>query len=219
MRFTTIAVVAVAVPVCAAVAQQATTAKRAFASGDWYKVTTVAAPALSPDGGKVAFTVTTVREAENRRHSEVWVVPAQGRCARALHVARVRELGASLFRRWQDPLLHVAATRRPRHEWALRMDEPSGEAYQPTERAASDRIVAHGQEFRCVLGCWWWRARRRWTRRSRRGPWRRAGFDGERLRVDERSVRPRCSRSRGRRTTRSRSPRIRRGSTAVRSST
>ena len=53
-------------------------AKRPFTPGDWYKVTNVSAPTLSPDGGKVAFTVTTVREAENRRHTEVWVVPTSG---------------------------------------------------------------------------------------------------------------------------------------------
>src|SRR3954453_8215283 len=50
-------------------------ARHAFPPADWYKVSQVSTPTLSPDGGKVAFTVTTVREAENRRHSEVWVVP------------------------------------------------------------------------------------------------------------------------------------------------
>src|SRR5437868_13104136 len=62
----------------AVLAQQATVPKHAFKPADWYKVTTLSTPALSPDGGKVAFTVTTVREAENKRHSEVWVVPTQG---------------------------------------------------------------------------------------------------------------------------------------------
>ena len=59
------------------VAQQ-TPAKHGFTPADWYKLTTVSTPALSPDGNKVAITVTTVREAENRRHSEVWVVSTQG---------------------------------------------------------------------------------------------------------------------------------------------
>ncbi|MDP1859030.1 MAG: hypothetical protein Q8K82_10180, partial [Gemmatimonadaceae bacterium] len=45
---------------------------RAFAPGDWYKLSTLASPAMSPDGQRVAFTVTTVRESENKRHSEVW---------------------------------------------------------------------------------------------------------------------------------------------------
>src|SRR6185503_1118045 len=55
--------------------------KRAFRLSDWYRVTTIRQPALSPDGRTVAFTVTTVREAENKRHSEVWVVAADGSAA------------------------------------------------------------------------------------------------------------------------------------------
>jgi dipeptidyl aminopeptidase/acylaminoacyl peptidase len=53
-------------------------AKRAFTLSDWYRVTTVRQPAMSPDGRWVAFTVTTIREAENRRESGVWVVAADG---------------------------------------------------------------------------------------------------------------------------------------------
>jgi hypothetical protein len=51
---------------------------RAFTPADWYRVTTVSSPAVSPDGKQVAFTVTTVVAAENKRHAEVWMVPAQG---------------------------------------------------------------------------------------------------------------------------------------------
>lgn len=52
--------------------------KRAFTLSDWYRVTTVRQPAMSPDGRWVAFTVTTVREAENKRQSEVWIVGSGG---------------------------------------------------------------------------------------------------------------------------------------------
>src|SRR6185503_8696068 len=34
---------------------------RPFTPADWYRVTTLSAPALSPDGRTVAFTVTTVK--------------------------------------------------------------------------------------------------------------------------------------------------------------
>src|ERR1041384_3297002 len=51
---------------------------RAFTPNDWYRVTTVSAPAVSPDGKQVAVTVTTVRSAENKRHSEIWLVAAAG---------------------------------------------------------------------------------------------------------------------------------------------
>src|SRR5215213_11566585 len=51
---------------------------RAFTPNDWYRVTTLSSPDVSPDGRLVAFTVTTVNERENKRHSEVWVVPTAG---------------------------------------------------------------------------------------------------------------------------------------------
>ena len=52
--------------------------KRAFELSDWYRVTTIRQPAMSPDGRMVAFTVTTVLESQNKRLSEVWVVPSAG---------------------------------------------------------------------------------------------------------------------------------------------
>ena len=54
------------------------TGGRAFVPADWHRVTTVSAPAMSPDGRRVAFTVTTVVEAQNKRHSEVWVANTTG---------------------------------------------------------------------------------------------------------------------------------------------
>ena len=42
-------------------AQQGTS-PRAFQLADWYKLTTLSGPAMSPSGDRVAFTVTTVRE-------------------------------------------------------------------------------------------------------------------------------------------------------------
>src|SRR5688572_7954541 len=50
------------------------TAKRAFETRDWYKVKTVGAPAMSPDGRFVAVQVTSVIEAKNMRINEIWVV-------------------------------------------------------------------------------------------------------------------------------------------------
>ncbi len=52
--------------------------RRAFAPTDVYRIVTVAAPALSPDGRRAAFTVTRVDERGNRRHSEVWTAPTAG---------------------------------------------------------------------------------------------------------------------------------------------
>ena len=77
MRARILALALLTMPAIAA-GQSAPSAGRAFAPADWYRLTTVGSPAMSPDGRLVAFTVTTVNEAQNRRHSEVWVVPSAG---------------------------------------------------------------------------------------------------------------------------------------------
>src|SRR5262245_1689642 len=113
------------------VAAQQPVARHAFTPADWYKVTQVSAPALSPDGGKVAFTVTTVREAENRRHSEVWVVSTQGGEA-ARYTSSAFESSNPRFS--DDGKILFFQSQRPGGrgtQWALRMDQPEGEAYQP----------------------------------------------------------------------------------------
>ena len=107
-------------------------AKRPFTPADWYKVTNVSTPVLSPDGGKVAFTVTTVRETENRRHSEVWVVSTTGGEAQR-YTSPSFESSAPRFS--DDGKILYFTSQRPGAgrgtQWALRMDMPSGEAYQP----------------------------------------------------------------------------------------
>ncbi len=106
-------------------------APRPMALADWYRVTNLAAPAVSPDGRRVAFTVQTYREAENKRHTEVWVVPVDGGAAQ----------------RWTSPGTESSAphwspdgkwlqftSNRPGGKgttWALRVDEAGGEASQP----------------------------------------------------------------------------------------
>jgi dipeptidyl aminopeptidase/acylaminoacyl peptidase len=110
---------------------QTAAARHAFAPSDWYKVTTLSTPALSPDGNKVAFTVTTVREAENRRHSEVWVVPTQGG-EPARYTSPGFESSAPRFS--DDGKTLYFTSQRPGGRgtnWALRMDQPAGEAFQP----------------------------------------------------------------------------------------
>ena len=128
----------------AAGAQQ--TAKRAFTPADWYRITTVASPALSPDGRLVAFTVTTVREAENKRHSEIWVVPSAGG-----DPVRYTSPGTeSSSPRWSPDGKYLFFTsQRPGGKgttWALRMDQPAGEAMQienyPSGSVPRDRRFA-----------------------------------------------------------------------------
>jgi len=103
---------------------------RAFMPADWYRVTTVASPAMSPDGRFIAFTVTTVKEAENRRHSEVWMVPSAGG-----DPVRYTSPGTeSSNPRWSldGKYLFFSSQRQGGRgsTWALRMDQPGGEAFQ-----------------------------------------------------------------------------------------
>lgn len=105
-------------------------ARRAFTPADWYRVVTLSSPAFSPDGKMIAFTVTTVVEKENRRHSEVWIAPVDGG-----EPYRVTAPGTeSSNPRWSPDGKYLFFTsRRPGGEgstWALRMDRPAGEAMQ-----------------------------------------------------------------------------------------
>ncbi len=118
----------VLVPFAAAFAPLA--AQRAFTPNDWYRVTTVSGPAMSPDGKQVAFTVTTAVAAENKRHAEVWLVPAAGG-----EPVRLTAPGMeSSNPRWSpDGRLLLFSSTRPGGKgrtWALRMDQPGGEAFE-----------------------------------------------------------------------------------------
>ena len=113
-----------------ATAQQATTGKRAFTPADYYKITNLAAPEISPDGKLVAFTVVTVREKENKRHSEVWVVPTSTG-APVRYTSPGFESSNPHFS--PDGKYLLFTSKRPDSKgsrWALRMDAPSGEAFQ-----------------------------------------------------------------------------------------
>lgn len=115
---------------CAASPVAAQEMGRAFTPADWYRVTTVSSPAMSPDGSMVAFTVTTVRESENARHSEVWVVPTT-----VGDPVRYTSPGTeSSNPRWSPDgkYLFFSSNREGGrgNTWALRMDQPGGEAFQ-----------------------------------------------------------------------------------------
>ncbi len=106
-------------------------AGRAFQPNDWHRVTTLSAPAMSPDGKRVAVTVTTVMERENRRHSEIWVANTSGGDPVRWTAPGYESSNA----RWSPDgkLLYFTSTRPGGRGtlWALRLDEPGGEAFQP----------------------------------------------------------------------------------------
>lgn len=120
-----LALLALAVPLGAQ-----SSAPRAFTPADWYKVTTLSSPAMSPDGKLVAFTVTTVVERENKRHSEVWAVPTAGGEA-VRYTSPGYESSSPRFSPDGKYLFFTSTRPGGRgNAWALRMDQPGGEATQ-----------------------------------------------------------------------------------------
>jgi Tol biopolymer transport system component len=126
MRWTLAAVAASSAPLIAIGAQ----AKRAFTPADWYKLTTLSAPAMSPDGGRVAFTVQTINERDNKYHREVWVVPVSGGAPMRFTSPSTESSNP----RWSpDGKYLMFTSNRPGGKgttWMLRMDQPGGEAFQ-----------------------------------------------------------------------------------------
>ena len=134
-----IALIALAAPLYGLTAQS----QRPFTPADWYRVTTLSAPAVSPDGRLVAFTVTTVKETDNRRHQEVWVVPSAGGTS-LRYTAPGYE---SSNPRWSpDGRWLLFNSTRPGSRgrtWGLRMDQPGGEAVEIDSFPAGSRPGDH----------------------------------------------------------------------------
>jgi dipeptidyl aminopeptidase/acylaminoacyl peptidase len=105
-------------------------ARRAFTLADWYKLTTVSAPAMSPDGSRIAFQVQTVNERDNKYHREVWVVATAGGAPQRFTSPSTESSNP----RWSpDGKLLMFTSQRPGGKgstWMLRMDAPGGEAFQ-----------------------------------------------------------------------------------------
>src|SRR5439155_20071668 len=52
--------------------------KRGVTADDYFAFRALGDPHFSPDGATIAFVVTTVDRRQNRRHSAIWTVPADG---------------------------------------------------------------------------------------------------------------------------------------------
>src|SRR5258707_10503000 len=126
----------------AASAQQA----RPWQATDYYKLTVVADPQLSPDGRRVAFTVTTVVEDKDKRHSELWMAATDGSSPAYRYTSPGAEAsGAS----WSpDGSLLAFSSRREGSDddvWFLRTGAPGGEAFQIKGVHASPTFSRDGQ--------------------------------------------------------------------------
>ena len=104
-----------------------------YAPDLYYRLVGVGEVVVAPDGGHVAFTVTTVVEDENRRHREVWLQPlAGGRPAgAAFPVTSSNE--ESSGPRWSPDgsLLAFSSSRGddPNAVWFIRVRGVGGEAF------------------------------------------------------------------------------------------
>ena len=120
-------------------------AKRAFTPNDWYRLSTLSAPAMSPDGGRVAFTVQTINERDNKYHREVWVVPTSGGDAARFTSPSTESSNP----RWSpDGKYLLFTSTRPGGRgttWMLRMDQPGGEAFQQENYPRGTSVTGDGR--------------------------------------------------------------------------
>jgi dipeptidyl aminopeptidase/acylaminoacyl peptidase len=123
------------------------TARRAFTPADWYRVTTLSAPAISPDAKLIAFTVTTVRETDNKRHAEVWAVPAAGGEA-TRYTSPSTESSNPRFSADGKYLLFTSTRPGSRaRTWGLRMDQPGGEAMEMNDYPNANGTLPRDKSF------------------------------------------------------------------------
>jgi dipeptidyl aminopeptidase/acylaminoacyl peptidase len=136
---------------CFLIAGAAFAAGRPIQLPDYYRIETAATPAISPDGRWVVFARSTIVEADNAHHTELWIAPADASSPATRLTTPAFNASAP---RWSadGKLLSFRSTRRagaPTEAapagrgggrrgggggesdiWFLRMDRPSGEAFQ-----------------------------------------------------------------------------------------
>jgi dipeptidyl aminopeptidase/acylaminoacyl peptidase len=101
---------------------------------DYYHIEAAATPAVSPDGRWVVFVRNSIIEAENQRHSEIWIRAADGSTPAARLLSPT--LNASAPKWSPDGKLLSFRQGRGRGAgaegdvWFLRMDQPGGEPFQ-----------------------------------------------------------------------------------------
>src|SRR2546428_246116 len=106
-------------------------APRPFQATDYYRLTFVGEPRLAPDARRVAFTVTTVVEDKDRRHSEIWMAATDGSAPPFRYTSPATEASSPVWS--ADGMLLAFASKREGFDddvWFLRTGTPGGEAFQ-----------------------------------------------------------------------------------------
>ena len=119
---------------------------RPWRATDYYKLATVGAPALSPNGRLVAYTVTTVVEDKDRRHSEIWLAAVDG-SFKPLRLTNPTTEASNPVWSPDGSLLAFTSRREgaPDNVWFLRMQGPGGEAFQITGVKAAPSFAPDGK--------------------------------------------------------------------------
>jgi len=109
---------------------------------DYYRIESAATPAISPDGRWVVFARSTIVEAENQRHTELWIAPSDGSSAAVKLLAGD---ASSSSPRWSPDGKLLAFSRSGRgggsragrgggegegNEWFLHMDQKDREPFK-----------------------------------------------------------------------------------------
>jgi len=117
----------------AAAAATVSAQTRGVVPEDYYRMTFVSGPEVSPTGAYVAFTVQTVVEEKNRRHQEIWLQRLEGAKPAGAPFRFTDPTEESSGPRWSPDGTVLAFTSRRGDDrnavWFARVTAPGGEAY------------------------------------------------------------------------------------------